>query len=225
MKIKNSDDKLNHFGSHFYVLEIKGCKALTKEVAGEEEEDVKDAMKRALYNLHEEYSGLDWNYMRDRQLGELFCDIGITYHPEATRPLVGLWKLDALESSFGSGGYLKGNLHNHNSLSRYGGLQAEMSNERFKRTHIVFRSSYNLAYEATRRNDNLRNVFKEKEVVRLHDNFMDDKDKVMSIFRGSCRETSYGVRDEFRVGYAAIGDLAEGMDDLVSLVHTMPYFT
>jgi hypothetical protein len=34
MKIKNSDDKLNHFGSHFYVLEIKGCKALTKEVAG-----------------------------------------------------------------------------------------------------------------------------------------------------------------------------------------------
>jgi hypothetical protein len=215
-KIKESDGSLDHFGSHFYVLEIKGCKALTKEVAGEEEEDVKDAMKRALDNLHEEYSGLDWKYMSDRDFGELFCDVGVTYHPEDSQPLVGLWKLDALESSFGAGGYLKGNLHNHNTLSCYGGLQAEMSNERFKRTHIVFRSSYNLAYEATRRDDNLRNVFKEKEVGMLHDNFFEDKDKVLSIFRGNASQTSYGVRDEFRVGYSTIVELAEGMDELVS---------
>lgn len=173
-------------------------------------------MKRALDNLHDEFSGLDWQYMSDRQLGELFCDIGITYHPEDVRPLVGLWKLDALEASFGAGGYLKGNLHNINTLSHYGGLQAEMGSQRFKRTHITFRSSYNLAYEVTRRSSNMRDLFKEKEVHRLDDKFMSDKDQIISVYRGKASQTSYGVRDEFRVGYAALTDLAEGIDELVS---------
>jgi hypothetical protein len=179
-------------------------------------EDVKDTMKRALDTLHDEFSGLDWPYMSDRMLGELFCDMGITYHPEDDRPLVGLWKLDALEASFGAGGYLKGQLHNINTLSRYGGLQAEMGSPRFKRTHLTFRSSYNLAYEVTRRTSNTRDLFKEKDVHRLDDKFMSDKDATISAYRGKASETSYGVRDEFRVGYAALTDLAEGIDELVS---------
>jgi hypothetical protein len=156
--------------------------------------------------------------MKERMEGELFCDIGVTYHPEHGQPVVGLWKLDALEASFGAGGYLKGNIHNLNTLSRYGGLQAEMGSQRCKRTHLVFRSSYNLAYEATRRNNNMRDVFKEKEVHRLHNTFFKDKDNVISIYRGKASQTLYGVRDEFRIGYAALVDLADGMDELVSYV-------
>jgi hypothetical protein len=214
-QIEDSAGKLAQFGSHFYILEIKGCKGFTKQVV-DDMEDVKDTMKRALDTLHDEFSGLDWPYMSDRMLGELFCDMGITYHPEDERPLVGLWKLDALEASFGAGGYRKGQLHNINTLSRYGGLQAEMGSPRFKRTHLTFRSSYNLAYEVTRRTSNARDLFKEKDVHRLQDNFLSDKDTTISAYQGKASETSYGVRDEFRVGYAALTDLAEGIDELVS---------
>ncbi|KAG2740171.1 hypothetical protein P692DRAFT_20822765 [Suillus brevipes Sb2] len=66
----------------------------------------------------------------------------------------GLWRLDALEASFGAGGYNRGQLHHHNTLSRYGALQAEMQRERSQQTHIGFRSAYNLYYEAVRTTNN-----------------------------------------------------------------------
>lgn len=204
---------MDHFGSHFYVLELKGCKAFTKELVGDD--DVKDAMEKSLENLHEEFSGLDWEHMRKRELGELFCDIGITYHPKHNQPLVGLWKLDCLEASFGAGGYLQGNIHNLNTLSLYGGLQAEMPSKRCKRTHIVFRSSYNLAYEATRRNSNMRDLFNEKEVYTMDENFLSDGDQVLSIYKNKACKMSYGIRDEFRIGYAALQATMDGMDELV----------
>ena len=215
LQINGSLGSLDQFGSHFYVLEIKGCKAFTKEIV--HEDTVKDAMQKALDNLREEFSGLDWEYMSNRRQGELFCDIGITYHAHDDEPLVGLWKLNCLEASFGAGGYLKGNIHNLNTLSLYGGLQSEMASERSKRTHILFRSSYNLAYEATRRNTNMRDLFKEKEVYTMDENFLSEANQVLSIFRDNASKTAYGVRDEFRVGYAAFDLIADEMDELVSL--------
>jgi hypothetical protein len=214
-QIEDSAGKLAQFGSHFYILEIKGCKGFTKQVV-DDMEDVKDSMKQALDTLHDEFSGLDWSYMSNRMLGKLFCNMGITYHPEDERPLIGLWKLDALEASFGAGGYLKGQLHNINTLSCYGGLQAEMGSPRFKRTHLTFQSSYNLAYEVTQPTSSTWDLFKEKDVHRLHDKFMSDKDMTISAYKGKALETSNGVRDEFRVGYATLTDLVEGINQLVS---------
>ncbi|KAI5990547.1 hypothetical protein F5J12DRAFT_786485 [Pisolithus orientalis] len=54
---------------------------------------------------------LDWSHMVDRANGELLVDLGISIHPTCDEKLVGLWRLDALEASFGAGGYLRGNAH------------------------------------------------------------------------------------------------------------------
>ncbi|KAI6137968.1 hypothetical protein BKA82DRAFT_4022130 [Pisolithus tinctorius] len=43
--------------------------------------------------------------MVDRANGELLVDLGISIHPACDKKLVGLWRLDALEASFGAGGY------------------------------------------------------------------------------------------------------------------------
>jgi hypothetical protein len=206
---------LDHFGSHFYVLEIKGCKAFTKEVV--ETKGLKDTMEKVLDNLHEEFLGLDWEYMSNRPWGELFCDVGVTYHSsdDDNQRLVGLWRLDSLEASFGAGGYLRGNIHHLNTLSLYGGLQAEMAQSRCSRTHIVFRSSYNLAYEATRQANNARDLFKEKEVYKMDDKFLSDSEGILTIYKDAAPKKSYGVRDEFRVGYAALQAIADGVDELV----------
>jgi hypothetical protein len=209
---------LDHFGSHFYILEVKGCKTFTKETAETAEtEELKVTMEKVLDNLHEEFSGLDWGYMSNREYGELFCDIGITYHPKRYdhQPLVGLWRLDSLEASFGAGGYLRGDIHNINTLSLYGGLQAEMGKDRCSRTHIVFRSSYNLAYEAIRQNNNARDFFKEKEVYKMDKSFLSDSKHILSIYKDTAPEKSYGVRDEFRVGYSALQEVLDGVDELV----------
>jgi hypothetical protein len=177
---------------------------------------LKDMMVNVLDNLHEEFSGLDWEYMGKHHLGELFCDVGVTYHPNDDQPLVGLWRLDSLEASFGACGYLRGDIHHLNTLSLYGGLQAEMSKSRCSRTHIVFRSSYNLAYEVTRQTNNARDLFKEKEVYKLDDNFLWDSEGILKIYKDTAPKKSYGVRDEFRVGYAALQAIADGMDKEVN---------
>lgn len=195
-------------------MEIKGCKAFTKEVR--DDEDCVTTLEKVRQNLEDEYSALDWNYMSDREYGELFCDIGFTYHPQSNQPLVGLWKLDSLEASYGAGGYLNGNIHNINTLGLYGALQAEMASERSKRTHISFRSTYNLAYEATRRKNNARDLFKEKEVYKLDENFAYESERILFIYESNVVEKSYGVRDEIRVGYEALTGLQDiGLDDEV----------
>jgi hypothetical protein len=114
------------------VVEVKGGKHYTKTMG--QEADLSDSLDW----LKSEFSGLDWDYMLDRDNGELLCDIGVTHHPEHSEPLVGLWRLDCLEASFGAGGYNRGNLHTLNTLNRYGGLQAEMGKTRAERTHIAF---------------------------------------------------------------------------------------
>jgi hypothetical protein len=81
---------LAQFGSHFFVLEIKGCKGLTKVIANGKK-TLRDCLGTALTNFQSEFSGLDWEYMMDRHEGELVCDIGITHHPKHSEPLVGLW--------------------------------------------------------------------------------------------------------------------------------------
>ena len=58
-----------------------------------------------------EFTALDWDYMTDLAYGELVMDLGITFHPEWTEPLVGLWRLEQLEASFGASGFTHGNIH------------------------------------------------------------------------------------------------------------------
>ncbi|KAG5222171.1 hypothetical protein IMY05_C3416000600 [Salix suchowensis] len=55
-----------------------------------------------------------------RDNGELVLDVGITVSPQGL-PLVGLWKLDAMEQSFGASGFLQGTLHRINTMANVGG--------------------------------------------------------------------------------------------------------
>jgi len=155
---------------------------------------------------------LDWDYMLDRNEGELLCDVGVTFHANHTEALVGLWRLDSLEASFGAAGFLMGNLHRINTMALYGSLQAVAKKDRAQLTHVVYRLSYNQAYDVTRFTDNARNLFQEQQVYDLDPRYIKDVQQVCKIYSGQARKTPYGVRDEFRVGAAALKDIAEHID-------------
>ena len=203
------------FGSMFFVLEIKGCK-MVSQAESNDAGLLNGCLGDALNSLKEENPGLDWDYMEDRTVGELLYDVGITIQPRDTSPIVGLWRLDKLEASYGAAGYLRGNIHHLNTLSLYGGLQAELPRSRSERTHIIYRQSYNLAYEALRKADNQRELFKLQDVYQLNRKFRNEYKSVMEIYRDYAKKQPYGVRDEYRVGGAAMKDFMEHVDDMVS---------
>ncbi|KAI5989786.1 hypothetical protein F5J12DRAFT_786595 [Pisolithus orientalis] len=149
-------------------------------------------------------AALDWSHMVDRANGELLVDLGISIHPTCDEKLVGLWRLDALEASFGAGGYLRGNAHHTCMLGRYGGIQAEMSQERARQTHIAFRSAYNLAYEVIRPNDNSPTFVMDKDAYALNNDFIGECMQAINMYSGDAKKRSYGVRDEYRMSGAAV---------------------
>ena len=194
--IRDDPERLTLYGSFFFVVEAKGIKLWTKTVS-------------PLESLLLEFSALDWDYMTDHEYGELIMDLGITFHPEWTEPLVGLWRLEQLEASFGASGFMRGNIHHTCTLGRYGGIQAEMCQERARRTHICFRSAYNLAYEAVRPNDNASIFINDKDAYACNPQFMRECNLSIEIYEGKAKERSYGVRDEYRLsGFAAINVLS-----------------
>jgi hypothetical protein len=189
-----------NYGSFFFVLECKGIKLWAKS-------SLFQGDRSAIETLLEGIPALDWPYMTDRNNGELLVDLGIGIHPTCDEKLVGLWRLDALEASFGAGGYLQGNLHHTCTLGRYGGIQAEMSQERGRQTHIAFRSAYNLAYEAVRPNDNLPTFAMDKDAYALNGDYMDQCMQAINIYSGEAKKRSYGVRDEYRMSGMAAEEL------------------
>jgi hypothetical protein len=172
--------------------------------------------RKVLEKFKSHYSQLDLEHMLDRKQGEAYFDIGVTYQPlDENEKLVGLWRLESLEESFGAGGYLQGNLHTINTLGKYGALQAEMGRARAEQTHICFRSSYLLTYEATRRKHNSRDLFKDKEVYLLEKKYLNQMNRIQDIFQKHAPKKSYGVRDEFRVGGATFDEISRSIESLV----------
>jgi len=208
---------LDQFGSFFFVVQIKGSKGVAHAQKG----DLVESMRASLDRFKESFPALNWSYMKDRRNGELICDVGVTVQPVGDEPLVGLWRLDCLDASFGAGGYKSGNLHTLNTLSMFGGLQAESPASRRKRTHIAFRSSYNLAYEVTRKHDNSRNLFDERLVFQRDPRYHTEMGAVQGLYTKAAGR-SYGVRDEFRVGGSSLEDILECIGEAVS---TRPGYT
>ena len=203
------------------MIQVKGSKGLSQ--APTKGSNLNSSLRKSVDRFKESFPGLDWPYMMNRNNGELICDVGITIQPKSeTGPLVGLWRLDCLEASFGAAGFLSGNIHTLNTLALYGGLQAASPESRCLSTHVVHRQSYNLAYEATRQRDNSRNWFNEKDVYCRTKTFQRELAAVHEIYRQKAPEISYGVRDEFRVGGQALEQMMECIDDMVGdiLHHT-----
>jgi len=194
------------------VIQVKGSKGLSQA----EGTTLKSSLGQAMERFKESFPGLDFPYMMNRENGELVFDVGITIQPEDDCPLVGLWRLDCLEASFGAAGFLSGDIHTLNTLALYGGLQAESPQLRCQNSQVVFRSAYNLVYEAIRKRDNSRNLFNERDVYCRNKTFHQELDDVRNVYQNKANRTSYGVRDEFRIGGKALEAMMDCVDDMVS---------
>lgn len=136
---------------------------------------------------------------------EVFLDLGFTFTPADSRPLVGLWRMDHLEASFSLGGYRVGTDHHTNTFDRYGGVQAEMKVEHLEQSHVSHSSAYNLIYQAYRNHANKVDSFHLADVARCTDRYSADVTLLRAVFREiASNEVSYGVRREFRIGLKAM---------------------
>ena len=216
--IQKDPERYANYGSFFFVLDCKGIKLWTKMPLSE---DI-SLTKVLRHNI----PALDWSYMVDRSHGELLVDLGIGVHPAGNCKLVGLWRLDALEASFGAGGFLRGNIHHTCTLGRYGGIQAEMSQERARQTHIAFRSAYNLSYEVVRPNDNRPTFVMDRDAYALNSDFMQECTQAMNMYSGEAKNRSYGVRDEYRMSGVAMEQVLANLPDKVSCCdsYVQPFF-
>lgn len=174
-------------------------------------------MNNAWQQFCGEFPSLDIDYMSDRRNGELYVDGGITLQPDnPDKPLVGLLKLEYMEACLGASGWLAGSHHRLNTLNHYGGIQTEMSQKRSERTHLVFVSTYNLAYEVVRKMDNKRDMFDAKDAYTLGQAYIDEKDKLIQLYDAAAKgETSYGVRLEFRVGIKGLNEVLLAIDNRI----------
>jgi hypothetical protein len=203
--IAENPDLLDMFGSFFFVCDIRGSKGLTTE------DDPYDA-------LCKEYPGVDWEYAMKRENGQLYFDLGISFHPLARdkTPIVGLWRLDRVQASYDANGMTKGTVHHACTLANYGGMQAEMQIQRRKAVQLSFRSTYALYFEAIRRPGSNPYFCDDSEAYDVSPNFLDFCDRYDRIFRGSQRK-SFGVREEIRGSGPAIKIALQHAKDRVSI--------
>ncbi|KAJ7571890.1 hypothetical protein C8J56DRAFT_1070769 [Mycena floridula] len=227
--IVRSHPDLARFGSMFFVLEGKGFKLRT---LGVEEQGLLEQVrnrflfttsrasrsaKRSLDLLKTTFSCLDWPHMENRSHCELYIDVAFTYTPPAklATPLLGVWHLPYLQSMFEEAGFRTGISHSAGSLSGYGAHQAEMLPARQEVTHIVHRVSYNQSWEVARRDDNQRDFISPSAAYNGGPEYTIPVNTAREVLYGigpSSRQT-YGIRDEWRVGFQAIGPIIESVAD------------
>jgi hypothetical protein len=99
LEVISNEDLLSRFGSFFFILDARGIKILTKQ----HNSDV-----NAFQMLQTVVPSLDWDHMINRTNGELYLDLGISFHPIHTlEPMVGMWRLSSLQSSYALMGHSK----------------------------------------------------------------------------------------------------------------------
>jgi hypothetical protein len=185
------DESYSRFGSLFFVLQILGIKISTSV----KEKNWLDLWSR----LVSQNRDLDWEHMEDTENGELLLDIGFGFHPPEGSSLVGFWDTDALQQSFYYGGYKRGTPHTYNTASAIGGIHAEMTVVRRKRTQIAYRLAYNLAYEILRgrRMRSKDGFFPTQSAFDVDQKYLEDIKEIIEAFRRN-DEREFGVRDEYR---------------------------
>jgi hypothetical protein len=198
--IKEQPDLLARFGSFFFVVDSRGIKLLSKQ-------------HPTFQNLYEElctqFPQLDWSTMMDRSCGELFLDLGISYHPTVQEePLVGLWRLSPVVTSYQLMGMRKGNPHYSCTLANYGGFQAEMKKAKLKQAHLCFRSTYNLCFQVVRNSGTVTTQYlcKDEDAIRVNNSFITGCENWKSLFQ-MAQTRSYGVREEVRGSGRAVLEL------------------
>jgi hypothetical protein len=210
--IKANEDELDIFGSFFFVCDFRGAKVLTTS---------DDPYK----SLCTEYPAIDWDYAMDRKNGQLFFDIGISFHVFTTEnvPLVGLWRLDAINASYNAAGTNAGIIHYTNTMAAYGGRQAETETTRMRAVQLSFRSTYNLVFESIRKPGTEAYFCEDVDAYDCSSGFLECCDKYKNLFKGA-RGKSYGVREELRGSGPAMKIVLQNAKERVCLsVHTFFY--
>lgn len=210
--IAAEDDLLSRFGSFFFVLDARGVKLLSKQ---------RSPGETAFEALRDLVPALDW----DRMLkdGELYLDLGVSYHPKCAAPMVGLWRLENLIESYALMGCAAKNelVYHHGSMRDYGGAGAEMDDDVRRHTHLVKRISYNLNFEAVRQPGQKDYISTLDDAIRTNEKYMGACKRWMQLFK-EAEDHPYGVRDEIRGSGRAIIRLLDVAMDRVSTALLQP---
>jgi hypothetical protein len=199
-RITTNEDLLSRFGSFFFVLDARGIKTLTKQQKSD---------MNAFQVLQTVVPTLDWDHMMDRTNGELYLDLGVSFHPiNTSEPMVGLWRLGSLRTSYALMGHSQQNCKEYpqNTMQDYGGMRAETSNSTKEHTHIVKRISYNLHFEAVRKPGEQAYISKVDDVIRCNQKYLDGCKCWVQLLEAA-EKYSYGVRDELRAGAHVVTQL------------------
>jgi hypothetical protein len=197
---KNNEDLLSRFGSFFFVLDARGIKTLTKQHISE---------RNAFQTLQTLVPCLDWEHMMDSKNGELYLDLGVSFHPiDTSEPMVGLWRLDSLRSSYSLMGHSKKNCEefHHNTMQEYGGMKAHTSVGTREHTHISKRISYNLHFEAVRRPGQQDYISTLGDAIRCNQKYVEGCQRWVKVLEEG-EKHSYGVRDELRASAHVVNEL------------------
>jgi hypothetical protein len=196
-RIQHNPDLLQRFGSFFFVVDSRGIKLLSKQYA------LQTQPQDVLQNM---LPFLDLTHMMDRNHGELILDLGISYHPPMHQPMIGLWKLAEVCTSYDVMGTRKGRTHHACTLDGYGGRQAPMGKARKMHTQLLSRSTYNLVFEVIRAGGQVQYLCSDADAIKASDRYMRACQAWKDLFQqAACK--SFGVREEIRGSAAAIFDL------------------
>jgi hypothetical protein len=200
--VSQNNDLLSCFGSFFFVLDARGIKLLSKQYGPGE---------TAFQALQRIVPGLDWNYMLDRNNGELYLDLGVSFHPINTiEPMVGLWRLEGLQSSYALMGKSssKNKEYHYNTMRDYGGVKAETSCHVMHHTHIVKRISYNLHFECVRQPGQQTYITSLDNAIQCNQKYLDGCTRWMKALEAGTKR-SYGVHDELRASASVVLELLQ----------------
>jgi hypothetical protein len=199
-EVSQNCDLLSRFGSFFFVLDARGIKLLSKQYGPGE---------TAFQALQRVVPGLDWAHMLDRDHGELYLDLGVSFHPINTaEPMVGLWRLESLRSSYSLMGKSSKNSkeYHYNTMRDYGGFKAETSGHITHHTHVVKRISYNLFFESVRQPGQQAYIASLDNAIRCNQKYLDGCTHWMKALEAGTKH-SYGVRDELRASAFVVLEL------------------
>jgi hypothetical protein len=194
-RISEGGELLSCFGSLFVVADGRGMKVATKQCIprGIAPNEAQPTFEQIKYS----FPDLDWDRMLDRGCGELYLDIGISYHCNSQEPLTGLWRIPFLQKSFSKMGSQSPTIHPLGTLAFYGGLKAEMSTKSKRDSHIISRISYCLAFETIRSPGTMEYLCSDKDIVNRTPKFLSSVRNWSELFL-SAQSRQYGVRDEIR---------------------------
>jgi hypothetical protein len=150
---------------------------------------------------------LNLRHMMDRKHGELILDLEISYHPGPNQiPMIGLWKLSIVDSSYRAMGTNKGHIHHACTLDEYGGRQAQMKKQQRIHTQLLSRSTYNLVFEVIRTSGQGQYLCSDKDAIRCGKKYMQACHAWKVLFQQAGSQ-AFGVREEVHRSAVAIFDM------------------